>query len=129
MEEINIELASKEWWRNKRLKYNLGLIVAGFFAFICYAILGTKLIMPYDENFEITLFTIAFQGTGYLIMMVVANLFYNLGYWADKNYNKRNSGLFRHRLFNLGFWFSFALPFLIPLVIIIEYFIEFKTHS
>jgi len=126
VEEQNIELASKEWWSDRRLKYNLGLIVAGILAFICYVILSTKLIMPYDKDFEITLFTTAFQGIGYLFMILIANLFYNLGYWADKNFNENNSDLFRNRLFNLGFWFSCSLPFAIPLLIVVQYFTEFK---
>lgn len=105
----------KDWWVERRLNYNIGLIISGFIAFILYVIVGVNFIMPYDEEFEITLFTIAFQGIGYLIMIVFANLFYSLGVTEDLNHNKENTDDFRKNLFNLGFWFSVSLPFLAPL--------------
>ena len=118
-------LTSKEWWAKKRAKYNWRLLIAGFTAFVAYAILGELLIAPYDNAFEVTLFTIFFQGIGYLFMMLIANLFYNLGHFVDIKYNKDNSEVFRQQLFNLGFWFSVGLPFLIPILIVVEYFIRF----
>ncbi|MCJ8166443.1 hypothetical protein MKJ04_16480 [Pontibacter sp. E15-1] len=116
---------SREWWSRKRGKYNLALVAAGISAFLAYAILGGLLIAPYDYNFEITLFTIFFQGIGYLFMMLIANLFYNLGYIVDKNFNKDNSQSYRQSLFNLGLWFSVGIPFLVPILIIVEYFVRF----
>jgi hypothetical protein len=113
------------WWAKRRIKYNAGLVIAGISAFILYAILGSLLIAPHDNEFEITLFTIFFQGIGYLFMMAIANLFYGLGAYVDRHYNKTNDEQFRQRLFNLGYWFSFALPFLIPLLIVVEYFIDY----
>ncbi|OQY05633.1 MAG: hypothetical protein B6I20_00915 [Bacteroidetes bacterium 4572_117] len=118
-------LSSKDWWRIHRVKYNLGLVFAGITAFLIYAILGVILIAPYDFEFEITLFTTFFQGIGYLFMMLIANTFYNLGYLLDNSFNKDNSEAYRQRLFNLGFWFSIGLPFLIPSLIIMEYFVRF----
>ena len=112
---------SREWWASRRLKYNKGLVIAGITAFFLYAILGSTLIMPYDSEFEITLFTIVFQGIGYLFMMFIANLFYNLGHIVGNMFNKNNDERFRQRLFNLGYWFSFGLPFLIPIIIVIMY--------
>jgi len=122
-------LTIRDWWAKRRVKYNIGLIIAGFTAFIAYAILGGILIAPYDNDFEVTLFTIFFQGIGYLFMMLVANLFYNLGPYVDKQYNKDNSEAFRQRLFNFGFWFSVAIPFLIPILIVVEYFVRFAGHK
>ena len=122
----SLKLSKKEWWSSRRFKYNMGLVIAGMTAFIFYVIAGVNLIMPYDNEFEITLFTTAFQGVGYLFMILIANIFYNLGYWTDKNFNKNDSERFRQRLFNFGFWFSFGLPFLIPLLTVVDYFIEFK---
>ena len=122
-------LITREWWSNRRVKYNIGIIIAGFSSFIAYAILGEILIAPYDDNFEVTLFTIFFQGIGYLFMMLVANLFYNLGPYVDKQYNKENSEAFRQRLYKFGFWFSVGLPFLVPILIVVEYFIRFAGHK
>jgi hypothetical protein len=121
-------LTRKQWWANNRIKYNTGLIVSGCTAFIAYAILGGLLIAPYDNDFEVTLFTVLFQGIGYLFMMLVANLFYNLGALVDKHFNKDNSEAFRQRLYKFGFWFSVGLPFLIPALIIVEYFVRFAGH-
>lgn len=115
----------REWWNDKRYLYNLGLFISGIIAFVLYVIVGINLIMPYDEGFEITLFTIVFQGIGYLIMIVFANLFYSLGVAENLNHNKENTDDFRENLFNLGFWFSVSLPFLAPLWLFISYFLEF----
>lgn len=115
----------REWWNDKRYLYNLGLFISGIIAFVLYVIVGVNLIMPYDEDFEITLFTIFFQGIGYLVMIVFANLFYSLGVKHDLNYNKENTDDFRKNLFNLGFWFSVSLPFLAPLIGVISYFLNY----
>jgi hypothetical protein len=112
----------KNWWSERRWKYNRGLVIAGIVAFFLYAVLGGILIEPHDDTFEVTLFTTAFQGMGYLIMILVANVFYNLGPLLDRLLNKKNSEKFRTNLYNIGFWFSFGLPFLIPVLIIIQYF-------
>ncbi|WP_454803503.1 hypothetical protein [Mucilaginibacter phyllosphaerae] len=126
---ITVNDHKRNWWRKRRLQYNNFLATAGIVAFFCYAILGSLLIAPYVNDFEITLFTIMFQGIGYLIMMGVANIFYNLGYWIDKKYNNKNSETFRSNLYKLGCWFSCSLPFLIPIIIIIEYFVMYSDKQ
>lgn len=108
----------RQWWADRRLKYNKGLVVAGLFAFLLYAIVGSLLI---KDDFEITLFTTAFQGIGYLFMIGVANMFYGLGPLVDRLYNRQNDEGFRQRLFDFGYWFSFVLPFSIPLLIVVIY--------
>ena len=126
--EKNVKLTKKEiknWWSKKRFEYNVGLVISGIVAFILYAFLGIILIAPYEIEFEITLFTIVFQGLGYLFMILIANLFFSLGYFYDKNYNTENSEKYRERLFSLGFWFSNSIPFLVPLIIIIIYFLNY----
>ncbi len=126
--EKNVKLTKNEiknWWSKKRFEYNVGLVISGIVAFILYAFLGIILIAPYEIEFEITLFTIVFQGLGYLFMILIANLFFSLGYFYDKNYNTENSEKNRERLFSLGFWFSNSIPFLVPLNIIIIYFLNY----
>ena len=115
------QLTGKEWWEERRLLYNIGLVAAGVLAFICYAFVDVALISPHDTEDEISIFTIVFQGIGYLCMIGVANIFYLLGYFVDNKYNKKNSDVFRVRLFRLGFWFSFMLPFSIPVLLILKY--------
>ena len=114
-------LSRSTFWKSSRRKYNIGLIIAGITAFILYAILASILIEPYEKDFEITLFTIGFQGFGYLVMMGFANLFYFLGPFTDKYFNKSDSPDFRKRLYNLGFGFSVCLPFSVPLLVVIFY--------
>jgi hypothetical protein len=122
----NIQLKNKQWWESRRLKYNKGLVIAGITAFILYAILGEILIVPFYSEFEITVFSTVFQGIGYLFMMLIANLFYNLGNIIDDIFNKDNSEQFRKRLFNFGYFFSSGLPFLIPTLILIMYIFKFS---
>lgn len=112
---------SRVWWNAKRIKYNIGLLIAGLAAFILYIILNASLTYPHDKTFEITFFTTVLQIVAYLFMMLLANIFYGLGYFFDIQLNKKNSDNFRKKLFNLGFWFSVALPFLIPLWLVLEY--------
>jgi len=115
----------KDWWRERRTEYNVGLAVSGMLAFILYVISGVRLIMPYDDEFEITLFTIVFQAVGYLFMIGVANLFYFFGVLYDLASNKDNTSQFRKKLFKLGFWISVSIPFLAPLIIVISYFLNY----
>ncbi|GAA4335839.1 hypothetical protein GCM10023149_44110 [Mucilaginibacter gynuensis] len=118
---LNRQQISLDWWQKRRLHYNKGLVIAGIIAFVLYVILGSLLIAPHDEEFEITLFTMFFQGVGYLIMMGVANLFYTLGYAVDAGFNTTDNDAFRVRLYKLGYWFSFGLPFLVPLAVVLKY--------
>jgi hypothetical protein len=127
-QELSYRKTSKMWWRQRRWSYNKGLVIAGISAFILYVILASCLIAPHDTDFEITLFTTLFQGIGYLFMMGVANVLYNLGYLVDSRFNTGNNESFRLRLYKMGYWFSFSLPFLIPLLIVIEYFVVYAKH-
>jgi hypothetical protein len=121
---MNIEdrLVSKKWWWYNRLQYNKGLLIAGFIAFLLYCILGPIFIEPHEE-FEETGLEIAFQGMAYLIMMGIANAFYTLGYMADLSFNIQNCPLFRKRLFAIGYWFSFSLPILLILSVMLRFLI------
>ena len=101
----------KNWWETNRLRFNIGLIISGFIAYIFFFVLeGYK-------NF--TLFALIFKGIGFFFIIGIANLFYFLGNFTDKIFNKKGSIAFRKQLFNLGFWFSILLPFLLPLSFII----------
>ncbi|MDP9082012.1 MAG: hypothetical protein M3O71_31745 [Bacteroidota bacterium] len=111
-----------QWWLYKRIEYNKGLVIAGIIAFALYCVLGPIIIAPHEE-FEETIFEIAFQGFAYLIMICVANVFYTLGWIVDTSFNKNNSLLFRKRLFAIGYWFSFALPILLILSVIARFLI------
>ena len=116
------QLDSRKWWLSNRYKYNRGLIIAGFVAFILYCVLGPIIIAPHEE-FEETIFEMAFQGVAYLIMMGIANLIYSLGWLIDVSFNKNDNQLFRVRLFALGYWFSMVLPILLILSVMARFLI------
>jgi hypothetical protein len=113
MSDSNTE--RREWWRKRRSTYNIGLIVAGILAFACYVAV-VSIFQKNDRlaDAEITIFTTLFQGIGYLMMMVVANLLYNLGSYAESIFKPDRPEDFRRTVFGLGFWFSVALPFIVP---------------
>lgn len=78
--EISSEtnLTAYQWWEARRLRYNIALVVAGILAFVAYLIVLHSFSDRIPDA-EITLFTILFQGIGYLSFMVVANVFYFWG--------------------------------------------------
>ena len=112
-----------EWWNKMRLKYNIGLIISGISAFILYVIVVEFVVMKNsnEQGIEITLFTTIFQGIGYLIMIGIANLFYNLGAISEKFVNPKNIEEYRNKIFKIGFWFSCGVPFSIPVILLITY--------
>ncbi|MBS1501663.1 MAG: hypothetical protein JST32_06355 [Bacteroidetes bacterium] len=112
----------KEWWWSKRYSYNKGLIISGFIAFLLYCILGPIIIGPHEE-FEETIFDMGFQGSAYFVAIIIANVFYTLGWLIDISFNKNNSTRFRERLFALGYWFSFSLPILLTLSVMARFLI------
>ena len=111
----------KKWWNERRGKYNIGLILSGIIVFFIYALV-VEFIIPSSADIEITIFTIIFQGIGYLFMIGIANVFYNLGAIIEKMIEPKNAERFRKLTYNIGFWFSCGLPFLIPLILLITYF-------
>jgi hypothetical protein len=110
----------KRWWWTQRCRYNKGLLWSGLIAFFIYSTLGELIIARYTE-FEETIFEMAFQGGCYLFLMMLANLFYTFGWIIDLLFNKNNSQKFRNRTFCLIYWFSFGLPILLILSIMLRF--------
>lgn len=113
----------KEWWRKKRLNYNIGLIISGILAFVLSIIIVEFVVMKNDKNWEgeITIFTIIFQGIGFLFMVGIANLFYYLGQVSELIIEPENSEKYRNLTYKIGYWFSCGIPFLIPISLLIEF--------
>jgi hypothetical protein len=104
--------AIETWWASRRLRYNVGLVVAGVLGFICYAAAIQRCIDLHSQgDFEITIFTIVFQACAYLVMIGIANVCYCLGPWSERRLRPRNAARYRKIAFRLGFWFSVLLPF------------------
>ena len=116
---------SGAWWESRRRRYNLALVAAVSGAFVCYAFviewIGHTVQGPHGEpaDVEITIFTVLFQGLGYLLMMGVANLCYFLGPFSEKILRPRDSDRYRTIAYRFGVCFSVVLPFLVPLLLAI----------
>jgi hypothetical protein len=108
----------RTWWDSHRLRYNLGLLIAGLLGFIAYVVAVDRCIdLHAPGDWEITLFTSAFQGVGYLVAVAVANLFYGLGAWSERIFHPSDVKRYRTITFGMGFWFSVLVP-LIPSVLL-----------
>jgi hypothetical protein len=109
-----------KWWESRRLRYNLGLAVAGWVAWGMTE-LTLRSLTPYTQTITGTaeanwVSRMLYQGVAYLIFMAVANLFYLSGPVAEKLMQPADITGFRRRMFGLGFWFSVALPFFLPVL-------------
>lgn len=113
---------ARKWWEQHRLRYNVGLVVAGVLAFVCYVIVVDRGIsagtMP---GAEITVLTTLFQGIGYLFMMAVANVCYFAGPLSEVVVKPTKVERYRTVMFRFGFWFSVLLPFSIPALLAWSY--------
>ncbi len=110
-------LSSFAWWNARRLQYNIALVISGVLAFIAYATVASFVVPP--EDFEITIFTILFQGVGYLVLIGIANICYCLGPVSEKIAKPRDLLHYRQTCYRVGFWFSVLLPFSIPGLMIV----------
>jgi hypothetical protein len=121
LDEDSSAHAREIWWGNRRLRYNVALLIAGPLAFVVYAAVGEWCIRKNaDVDFEITIFTTLFQTVGYLFMMGIANLFYYLGPLSERAVKPRRIAWFRKIMFALGFWFSVLLPFVVPVLLFLH---------
>jgi hypothetical protein len=107
------------WWQSKRLRYNVALAIAGFSAFVMYAIEWGIWRDRMPREAEFTIVTLIVQAVAYVVVMIIANVFYTLGAVAELIIKPRNIQRFRDSSFRAGFWFSVALPFSIPLLVAI----------
>ena len=118
MEEAPQSLTTWQWWAARRRHYNIGLIISGIIAFICYV----TVVWTFEDRFpeaEVTIFTTFFQGLGYLVMIGVANLLFFLGPISERVIRPINPLHFRMLAYRMGFWGSVSLPILIPIILLI----------
>jgi hypothetical protein len=108
--------SSLAWWEARRLRYNIGLVLAGVCAFACYIVVCFTLLPRVVDasQIEVSVFTTLFQGLGYLFLMGVANVCYFLGPLSERIVRPGNLEHYREVCYGLGFWFSVLLPFGIP---------------
>ena len=65
-------MSAKEWWEHRRLRYNIGLVVAGITAYITYVVLAGYFIAPYVREYEWNLIFMGMQGIMYIGMIGIA---------------------------------------------------------
>ncbi len=109
---------SRSWWGARRLHYNIGLLIAGPAAFVCYL----TILHAFEDVFpeiDVTIFTILLQCFAYGFFIVLANICYYLGPIAEAFVRPKRVVLFRKVTYRLGFCFSVALSFSVPLLSII----------
>jgi hypothetical protein len=107
------------------LRYNIALVVAGLLAFVCYvAVVDRGISNGAMPDAEITIFTTAFQGVGYLLMIALANVCYLAGAFSESVIKPTNVDRYRRVTFQFGFWFSVLLPFSIPALVAWSYLIH-----
>lgn len=113
--------ATERWWAARRLRYNIGLLIAGALGFVCYAVVVSRCIaLNAPGDWEITFLTIGFQSVAYLIAIGVVNLCYSLGPWCERFVQPANVARYRRLGVKLGFGLSVLLP-LAPATITLLY--------
>lgn len=120
------------WWEGRRLRYNIGLAVAGWAAWaLASAVIWTMgALLPFrTDNPEMTLFTVLIQGILYLLIMAAANLFYLAGPLSEAVLRPMDVDGYRRRMFGLGFWFSVALPFAYPALLTVSIALEISRSA
>ena len=108
---------TSRWWSAHRLRYNVGLLLAGFLAFLLYVTFAWTFADRLNQ-LEVTAFTIAFQALGFVVAVVIANVCYFLGPVSERLLKPYNVAKFRLTTFGLGFWFSVLLPFSLPAAVL-----------
>lgn len=102
------------WWEARRLRYNLGLAVAGLAAYSAFWLVMLAFGQTQGLDMRALVATTAFLGLGYMIVMAAANGCYLLGIGLEILLKPQDRGAFRARFWALGFWGSCALPFVLP---------------
>ena len=111
--------SAAEWWGARRRRYNLALLAAGAVAFVCYvSVVWTRCAGVLGA--DVTVFTTLFQGIGYLLAMGLANLCYYLGPGLERFVAPAHRATYRRWAFRAGLYFSVALPFIVPLVLLVR---------
>lgn len=102
------------WWEARRLRYNLGLVLAGCAAWALFALECWWLV----DNFSISVSVTLAQGLVWLVAVAAANILYLLGPISEAVLRPSDVGAYRRRMFGLGFWASMAAPFLFPALVL-----------
>lgn len=112
------DTTAAKWWSSRRARYNRGLFISGFLAYTAYIVLGSSFLS--DSDFEVTIFTILVQGFAFLVMVIIANFFYSLGYVSERILRPKNPERYRKICYRMGYGFSVLLTFFVPFFLMIS---------
>jgi len=115
-----VQVSPREWWGRRRLRYNIGLIVAGPLAFACYVMVvswGSSIFAGPHPTVTLWAEMVLPVAVGYLVLMAIDNVFYCLGPLLERIVQPGNVRRYRQTTYRLGFWFSVLVPFTIPAVV------------
>lgn len=112
-------VSAATWWRSRRRRYNVALLVAGAVAFLAY-VAALQVRCTDDSEVEVTLFTMLVQGIGYLIAVGMANVCYALGPALERVVPATARSRYRRLAYTAGLLFSVVLPFVIPALILVN---------
>jgi hypothetical protein len=109
------------WWESRRLRYNIALAVAGSVAYGLY-VLQILIITPRLEGglWPLQASHTVWAGLCWLVVMAMANILFLLGPISEKVLRPAEVDGYRRRMFGLGLWFSVALPFLFPAMMLVS---------
>jgi hypothetical protein len=107
------------WWEARRLRYNIGLAIAGWAAWGLFAV-EMLMFRPLAEDSVVILTPAIILGQGlvWLVIMGLANILYLLGPISEMVLRPTDTEAYRNRMFGLGFWGSTAVPFLFPATVL-----------
>lgn len=114
------------WWEARRLRYNVGLAIAGWSAWGLFAV-EMLMFRPLAEDSTVLLTPAIILGQGlvWLVIMGVANILYLLGPFSEMVLRPSEPEAYRRRMFGLGFWGSMAVPFLFPATVLTGLLLQF----
>jgi len=104
------------WWQARRAGYNVGLAIAGIAAYLLAVALSALGATPMWLDWQDAVSTTIALGTVYLVVMGAANVCFLLGPLAEALIRPADPAGFRRSAFAMGFWGSFALPFVVPAI-------------
>lgn len=104
------------WWQSRRLRYNIALAIAGWAAYGLSTALLYAFNRPMWQDWRGGVSMTLCLGTGFLVLMGAANVFYLLGPAIESLVKPADPARFRRTSHAMGFWGSMALPFVFPAV-------------
>ncbi len=103
------------WWEGRRLRYNLGLFVAGWVGF-GIQVVAMAWLSRYSAGANLVTSAL-FQGLIYLLYMAAANVLYLLGAVVEGILKPDPVDTYRLGAWRLGFWAAVGLPVIVAITI------------